>query len=1551
MTRRRATKGRPAVATLLVGLAVGRAGDVASDVPRIQVATVLAREFPAAARTWSVGVARDAAIDPRTNAGEPAALAAPRGHFHAVARSPSVAVRGGAMVVAGVAVSRLDATAAPQAEPAGLGWMGPSGAPHALTFVAGAAVEDLLFMPTEAPVGYRFALPAGWRLHEVAGANGLAEVRDERGVSRLHVRGGLAWDAAGNQLTARATVRGETMEWSVPAQVRRPVLVDPSFEDAGTLLFPRNRHSMTLLPDGQVLVCGGFGANNQTVTAELYDPSSSSFAAAANLLQPREGFTATRLASGRVLIAGGSLQSLDVSVEVYDPATRRFEPAGELVESRSLHSATLLPSGKVLLVGGFHLVGGSGKISETAELYDPDTGTSTTVGAATPRAAHTATLLPTGDVLLAGGVTGQVEVIDAATAAVKSTHPVTSGLIQHTATSLPSGKILLVGGTFANSAPAVHLYDPWTDELTAGPPTSKARYGHQAIRLPDGRVLLVGGASRAESQALKAQDYLDTAEIYDERAGAFAPAGRMSTSRANHAALLLPVGKVLVTGGVSGAGATLATAEVFEPELGQLERSSFLTSPRVGHTATPLPGGRVLMAGGEAALGRTTTAAEEYADDPRGYATTGGLSQPRARHAATPLPGGRVLITGGDSDGAALSSSEIYDAATRRFAAHGALSRARSRHTATALSGGAKVLVVGGDDDGPLSSAELYDAATGAFSVTGALSVARWGHTATEVAPGVVVVAGGWTADPKGALVATRTAELFDLATGTFTPLPDLVAARSGHSATALPSGRVLLAGGEIESGAAVMATEVFDTVTKTFSAGPALVAARVAHAAAALPADRVLLTGGRAAAAGTSPFVDSTEIVDVSLGVSKPSAKLAVPRANHTATRLDGTSRVLVAGGITYDKTLLISQTADIIDGAGAGALTPTLVADAQQLGYASTLLPSGRVLLAGGRTYDGVRVDLLTLFDPTSGVAAPVGHLSRIRDEPVALLVDPDHVLIAGGFVSGKSVVDPPTGDVTETTELFAISTETSAAGPPMSVARASFTATRLPSGVVLLAGGLSSKGQATAVAELWTPGGSAISKTGGLAQARYGHTATLLPSGKVLISGGRRDGQPVTTAELYDPTSGTFAPTSLVFPASASATMMNGQALLVGSGTVGRVSGDALSLSLGDGPAAPVAAVPLVNGDTAVLARERSSFVSPLTPARRPFTDGPMSSLVRGTTGGLVGTVYGAVRYEPRPAGAQRPELEAVPSSILTAQTVALTGRRFSRRAGATLDGDMVDPTLMPVVAFMPIDASGGGPIFGETLSWSDDAISWRAPRTVFLGPGLLHVYVDGTWSDGAFTRLVGQPGAGACTFDGECVSGHCSEGVCCDRACTGGCESCLAKNRAAGALDGACGPIVAGGPPRSGCEADATTCGPLGTCDGAASCTFPDQRTRCQTTDGAVGGCVAGICKDFAARCDASGHAYVDASGVTVDCGAAACRDGKCLSSCVNHADCAPAHGCSSDGVCRPATSAGDAADPGLLCAARRIGPAQRWSWALIAVAASVAARRRRGAIRR
>jgi len=332
--------------------------------------------------------------------------------------------------------------------------------------------------------------------------------------------------------------------------------------------------------------------------------------------------------------------------------------------------------------------------------------------------------------------------------------------------------------------------------------------------------------------------------------GTFSNTGSLATARVFHTETLLPNGKVLVAGGQDSFGNALASAELYNPASGTWTATGSLTTPRYQHTATLLPDGKVLVAGGDSAS-PSLASAELYDPATGTWTATGSLATPMDRfaHSATLLPNGKVLVAGGWSflnGGNAIASAELYNPATGTWTATGSLTAARSFHPAMLLSNG-KVLVAAGSSSGNnppgpsscLASAELYDPASGTWTATGSLVTGRVNHTATLLPNGKVLVAGGF----NGSIVLAS-AELYDPATGTWTATGSLNTARRGHTATLLTDGKVLVAGGN-NGVSSLTSAELYDPATGTWTATGSLNTARRRHTATLLSNGMVLVAGG----------------------------------------------------------------------------------------------------------------------------------------------------------------------------------------------------------------------------------------------------------------------------------------------------------------------------------------------------------------------------------------------------------------------------------------------------------------------------------------------------------------------------------------------------------------------------------------------------------------------------------------------------------------------------------------------------------------------------------
>ena len=300
-----------------------------------------------------------------------------------------------------------------------------------------------------------------------------------------------------------------------------------------------------------------------------------------------------------------------------------------------------------------------------------------------------------------------------------------------------------------------------------------------------------------------------------------------------------------------------------------------------------------------------------------------------------------------------------------------------------------------GSPSGAPAGSPEGDASTGRLAATAAMSVARMAHTATALPDGRVLVAGGFTGDEN----AAASAELFDPATETFASLPRMVVVRHSHTATLLKSGKVLLVGGYGAGNAVIADAELFDPATKTFAPAGSLGAARAGHVAVLLGNGTVLIAGG--VGPGWT-FLSSAEVYDPSSGRFTRTGPMTVQRESHAAVMLrDG--RVLIVGGHRGRRPAITLYASTETYDAATGAFTRSGDMRVPRHKHDAVLLRDGRVLINGGtdaRDSDGV-YGSTELFDPASGrfTLGPSMRLGRYKHNGSSVLLPNGDVLIAGG------------------------------------------------------------------------------------------------------------------------------------------------------------------------------------------------------------------------------------------------------------------------------------------------------------------------------------------------------------------------------------------------------------------------------------------------------------------------------------------------------------------------------------------------------------------------
>ncbi len=318
-------------------------------------------------------------------------------------------------------------------------------------------------------------------------------------------------------------------------------------------------------------------------------------------------------------------------------------------------------------------------------------------------------------------------------------------------------------------------------------------------------------------------------------------------------------------------------------------------------SAVVLQDGSVLVAGGGVGAVPLATA-QIYHPDTNRWSATGSLQQARRGHAAVRLPDGRVLVAGGIAGDDVLASAEIYDPETGRWERTGSMATARLGLTLTTLRDG-RVLATGGTSGGrgvqPLATAEIYDPATGTWTRTGPMTVPRFDHTATLLPDGRVLLAGGLGA--SGAPQASTA--IYDPAADAFLYAGRMREARSNHAASLLPTGAVLVAGGRggPDGTVTIAGAEIFGPDEEGWSSVAPLSRSREGASATTLVDGRVLVAGGQTVHRGVRTSLAAAEVFDPESATWRPAGNMQCPRSEHAAVRLPDGGVLVVAGDAAF--------------------------------------------------------------------------------------------------------------------------------------------------------------------------------------------------------------------------------------------------------------------------------------------------------------------------------------------------------------------------------------------------------------------------------------------------------------------------------------------------------------------------------------------------------------------------------------------------------------------------------------------------------------------------
>jgi hypothetical protein len=312
----------------------------------------------------------------------------------------------------------------------------------------------------------------------------------------------------------------------------------------------------------------------------------------------------------------------------------------------------------------------------------------------------------------------------------------------------------------------------------------------------------------------------------------------------------------------------------------------------------------------------------------------------------------------------------------------------RASHTATPLPGG-RVLIVGGcvvdHCDGTAGAdSELFDPATGRFTPGAPLSVPRAGHTATALTDGRVLVVGGFSGERLPPLAS---AEVYDPVTGRFAPTGAVSVRRAEHTATRLRDGRVLIAGGA--NGTTILAgAEIYDPATGRFSAAAALPGPRSMHGATLLADGQVLIAGGQSAR-GT--LLDTAATYDPATNSWREAGRLDTPKYKLALAWLPDGGALVVGGQTADDPQARLARTERFDPRSGTFRPGPQMSEPRYKISDAVITLTDGRVVIAGGYGVDTYADGALRALGTVPGPE---------RQFPAAAALPDGRVLITGGY-----------------------------------------------------------------------------------------------------------------------------------------------------------------------------------------------------------------------------------------------------------------------------------------------------------------------------------------------------------------------------------------------------------------------------------------------------------------------------------------------------------------------------------------------------------------------
>jgi len=752
----------------------------------------------------------------------------------------------------------------------------------------------------------------------------------------------------------------------------------------------------------------------------------------------------------------------------------------------------------------------------------------------TGRHSHTTTLLPDGNFLVVGGVSGSgnshaasAELYNTALASYQDIAAAGVARSSHTATVLGDGRVLIAGGFDDSGTPlnTAYIYSNLTNSFQlVGSNMQHPRGGHTANLINRGNnagsVLICGG----QTAAGYATGITETCEIFNAKATVapyFKTAASMAVSRINHAATALNSGNIFISGGLTWSGGTivyLPDNEIYDVTHDSWTPVSALLQARAYHTITTLDNGNIMIVGGYNYTNFFNLSTEEkwYYDNPNAQALQQAGSHGYLDGAEFFDPAGRGIVNG------ASSSLMPY----------------RTSSHATALSASGEVKIDGGY--GNLvptffsqvptiqSGSSLITAGCTGPDDTGATSCTLQGASVIKLLLDLDlsrpvsgrVVDGDVYISPASPDQPTFTAD-YTASNGDKGTVSVYVTAAVQAPLDGLPVGYLI-------SPATTKAGDFINVVTLQNPSGTVIFSTTTKNPLA--------LTKDAPYAINTSSVVIREMIFSTNLGfkssdftwnTTDESYDSALPIFNHTYIVTPAADE-LITGGRNCENAPATECGARTFTASPAQKVIVTIPKPAtgwtteaplneKRAYHTSTLLADGSILTCGGS--DGARTSVTCeLRDPATKKWEYVGNMFSNRSRHTATLLPNGTVFVTGGTTGASTAA-------VATTEIYYPDTKRWVRAQSMSVPRQNHTATLMPDGNVLVTGGSSDIGYSN-VTELFITTAAAWQTVGPLATGRAQHTATLLKNGDVIVTGGI-NGMALRGAEIFNHTTKTWNP----------------------------------------------------------------------------------------------------------------------------------------------------------------------------------------------------------------------------------------------------------------------------------------------------------------------------------------------------------------------------------------------------------------------------------------